>query len=647
MTSIFSRFLRTRGVHDEAVAPWSDAVLMEPPRASVVAPPAAPLAMFRHLRTGRGNVLAAGATRVELEGGSGADALVAVIPEANRQLVFLLAPDLRPIEVRGDGLTAPAVSAFRLQTDQPGVTRLRHPLTPQRFLGVTQKGAGGPDGCVIFDSAGTGPLDRFELVRIDNAALPPAVLQVAGEICAAVARPFRAATLLERLRGLLIRPELAETLIRVLPREELAELARLLMDNPEDLLVLRQAMPGNPWFARVLPELSAWHGRRLKAPDGVLLSPASDEFAGDPFEGYGQPQAGFAITALARAGVRPARGACLLTTVRNEGPYFLEWLAYHLSIGFEHAFIYTNDNTDGSGALLEALAAQGVITLVHNTAGPHYGPQFKMHAHALSLLPQILDYRWAALIDADEFIGFDKRRFRDFDEVLAWHETQPVDALALCWVMFAAGADQKWRDEATLKRFTRREPNVNVHVKTVFRPAKFWNARAHFPLASLGMPFIYRTENGAVHHYAGIADRDPAFAAAPSADLVWINHYSMRTAPELLWKMARGHPDWKEASAALHLDMARTLCGNFVRLAGRTDLVEDRRILACAEGVAEELENLLALPGVFDAEARTREEFERRVPLMVRAFVESTSAEGGREAREFGAFRGVLGNLAA
>jgi hypothetical protein len=621
--------------------PWETTLLAEPVRAPVVHRPVAAAASFRHLRTGRGNILVAGATHIEMGEETSPDALVALYPDGNRQLIFLLAPDMRPIEARGDGMTAPAISAFRLQTETPGVTRLRHPLAPQRFLGVTAPGAGGPDGCVLFDSTGAGPLDRFEAMRMDVSTLPPCLVHVAAEICAAVARPFRAATLLERLRGALLRPELAEPLIRVLPREELSDLARRLLDNPDDLVLLGQAMPENPWFARVLPELAAWRARRRILQGGVLHAPASDEFAGDPLEGYGQPQAGLALTALARATVQPTRGACLLATVRNEGAYFLEWLAYHRSIGFEHAFVYTNDNFDGSGTLLEALAGHGLITLIHNQVGTHCGPQYKMHAHALTLLPHILDYRWAALIDADEFIGFDKRRFRDFTDVLAWHETQPIDALALCWLMFCAHGDEPWRDAATLQRFTRREPKPNVHVKTIFRPARFWNARVHYPHAALGMPFFYRTETGALHHSHGMADRDPAFAAAPSADIAWINHYWLRTAPEMLWKMARGHPDWKGPTAARHLDMARTLCGHFVRLAARTDLVEDRRILACAENVQVELQSLRALAGIADAEAATRRDFLQRLPRMAQAFIESP-AQGSAEPQEFTPFRALL-----
>jgi hypothetical protein len=644
VTSLFSRFVRARQNVSEqtsviAPTPWEASVVARQTPEPIAERPGPPLAAFRHLRTGRGNLLSAGPNQLEMRDESAEDALVAVLPDGNHQLAFLLAPDLRALEVRGDGLNAIAISAFRLQTDQPGVTRLRHPLAPQRFLGVTPPGVGGPDGRVIFDSAGAGPLDRFETVRMTAANLSPAFVQAAAEICAAVARPFCAAPLMERLRTMLVRPELAEPLIRVLPREELAELAGLLLRNPDDLLLLRRVMPGNPWFARVLPELSAWTTRRHGPPGNVLHSPASDEFAGDPFECFGQPQAGFALASLARATIRPTRGACLVTTIRNEGPYLLEFLAYHRSIGFEHVFIYTTDNFDDSTPLLEALAGRGVITLVHNQAGLHTGPRSKMHAHALSLLPHILDFRWAALIDVDEFVAFDTRRFNNINDALAWHETQPVDAVALCSQSFIARPGDKCHEVSTLERFLRREPGVSPQVKTIFRPAKYWNARAHYPHSSLGMPTTYRTESGALHYHPGMADRDPALAARPTADLLWINRYATRTAPELLWKMSRGQPDLKNAAAPMPLDKARGLCDRWVKAASRKDLVEDRRILACADSLQAELASLRALPGVAEAEVRVREIYDERLPRMIQAFID---AESGEEPPEFGNFRKVL-----
>jgi hypothetical protein len=604
--------------------------------------PAAARAHFYILRTGHGRMLVAGAPRVDMADTARADdALLLMIPDANRQLAFLFAPDLHPIEVGADGLCAPVISAFRIATEKPGEVRLRHPLSPARYLGVTPAGVAAPGGIVTFDTAGRGPLDCFTLQAVEAASLGEATKLAAAEICAAVARPFRAAPLLQRLRAGQLRPALMEPLLRVLPRDELGEVARLLEDGA-NLEALRAACGDNPWFARVLPELAAWRARRGPVSDtGVMRSPAEDEFAADPMEGHGQVQAGMAVTALARGRVLPRQGACLLTTVRNEAAYFIEWLAYHRSIGFEHAFIYTNDNLDGSDALLECLAGHGVITLVHNQAGLHCGPQYKMHAHALNLLPQILDYRWAAIIDADEFIAYDAARFSGFDDYLAWQETQPVDAVALCWRMFAARADAVWRDEPTIRRFTRCEPHANFHVKSVFRPNRFWHAQAHYPHASMGQPVVVRSEDGGLHHHAGVADRDPAFSGSPTDTLAWVNHYWMRTSPELLWKMARGHPDWKDQPRVRHLEMAKFLFSNFVIMAGRQDFVEDRRILACAGGLDTEMARLRALPGVADIEARCRADFAARLPHMVRAFIEGAPADGD-EPPEFAPFRAVL-----
>jgi hypothetical protein len=645
MRSLFARLFRARrrALAPAAVAAPAEAISLfapHPAAARAATPPAQ--ALFATLRTGRENVLVAGEGRVGMAASPApGQALIAVIPDANRALCFLMAQDLRLISVQSDGMESVAVSAYRLQSENAALIRLRHPHSPQRYLGVTPAGHGAPDGCVIFDSLGRNRLDLFEPLAIDASELPRPFLRAAAEICAAVARPYRAGGLMGRLRDLSVRPGLAEALIRVLPREELAELAADLLEREEARGLLAEVMPQNRWARDVLPALAAWRRERGAAgPDNTLASPAGDEFAGDPLEGFGQPQAGFALTALARARVRPRRGACLLAAARNEGPYLLEWLGYHRALGFEHAFIYTNDNWDGSDAVLAALARAGAITLVHNEAGSHCGPQYKAYSHALSLLPQILDYAWAAVIDLDEFIGFDANVFGGIEDFLAWQQTQPVDAVALCWQVFAGGRGDAWRDAPTLERFTRREPHANQHVKSIFRPHLFWHSHAHYPQASFGAPFVYRTESGALHHHAGEGKRLAAFAEAPSARTAWVNHYLLRSAPEALWKMARGHGDWKGQVAERHLEMARFVCRSYVNLADKADLVEDRRILSCAPGRGEAVAALRALPGVAEADDSVRARFAERLGRMVRAFVDTPPAEG--EPPEFAPFRALL-----
>jgi hypothetical protein len=623
-------------VEGPTISLWAEAVTTA---GSLTALPPARAGFF-NLRTGRGNLLMAGEPRVDM-GTDAARALIAIIPDDNRQLVFLMAPDLRPIDIRADGMLGIAISAFRMQGEATAI-RLRHPLSPVRFMAVTQPGQGAPDGCVIFDSHGRTRLDHFEPIAVPRENLSGAFLQAAAEICAAVARPYTAARLMERLRSLAVRPALAEALLRVLSREELALLGREVLEKRADRDLLAEVLPDNVWAQRIIPELAAWRvARNPVQPDGVMTSPASDEYAGDPFEGYGQPQAGFVLNALARAHIVPRRGACLIAAARNEGAYILDWLAHHRALGFEHAFIYTNDNTDESDTLLRQLAGHGVITLIHNIPGTHCGPQYKAHAHALSLLPQVLDYRWAALIDLDEYIGLDARMFGGIDDYLAWQETQPVDAIALCWLMFVGSRHDTWRDQPTPARFTRREAGVNMHVKSIFRPGKFCHSQAHYPHATLNQPFVYRSEDGGVHHHLGVTERIAAFSGTPSANMAWISHYWLRSAPEALWKVARGHGDWKDRPTERHLEMSQFMFKSFVGLAARTDLVSDQRTVACAPGAAAELAALRALPGIADTEAAIKQDFATRLQHMAQAFVEGAPA-AGQEPAEFAPFREVL-----
>lgn len=587
---------------------------------------------FFHVRTARDNWLAAGTPRACMTTEADGSRLIAIIPEANPQFLFLMAPDLRPIEIQSDGLQSVAISALRLQTDRPNVVRLRHPLAPARFMAVTRPGEGGPEGCVVFDSMGQTMLDAFLLVPAQD--IPNGLRILATELAEAAARPFRAAPLLRQLELGVIHPALTEPLLRLLPYDELAQLAA----NPQHLALLRRLMPEDPWIATHLPALAVWEQHRNPAKGNSLVSPPEDERAGDPLQGFGQPQAGFVLTCLARARVSPHQSACILATARNEGPYLLEWLAYHRAAGFGHVFLYTNDNDDGSDDLLAALAQAGAITWVRNQRGTHYGPQYKAYAHALTMLPQILDYRWTAILDIDEYFAYDPRLFSGVADFLAWQETQRVDAVALCWLIFGAGGLQPYLPGPTLHRFTRREAGANQHVKTLFRTKDFWHAQAHFPAATLGAPFVYRTETGALHHHPGVTGRIAAFAEKPGANQAWINHYLLRTAPEALWKCARGLGDWPTATPERQAEFEKFVCRTFLTLAGQ-DLVEDTRIHLCAPGHGEQLERLLDIPAIADAEARIQARFAGRLERLRTAFLGSRRAD---EVPAIEKFRAIL-----
>ena len=101
--------------------------------------------------------------------------------------------------------------------------------------------------------------------------------------------------------------------------------------------------------------------------------------------------------------IRPTRRAAAVVTMRDDGIYALEWIAYHLALGFEHIFIYTNDNSDGSEKLLRILSEQQIITLIESETSGKIAPEAKAYEHSIHLLHELRDFEWIFYLDSDEY----------------------------------------------------------------------------------------------------------------------------------------------------------------------------------------------------------------------------------------------------
>ncbi len=572
------------------------------------------------VRTAQGRFLCLqGDAPAWLESSESIDAVtsvVAVIPAAWRHACLLLSSDGRAFEVHGDPAAGMAASAWVLQTDAPGVVRLKHPLMAAKFL---EADAG---GSLRFDGAGETMQAAFTLMPVPESGLPMGLRSTAEEIGRAAAGGLRAELLLAALRRGKLRQDLAQAMLRLMPEDELGELARRLMEHPHDRALLRAAVAEDAWITTYLPTLAAWRADRSPVAGGVAESPASDEALLLPTDSRGVVPLGLALHSLARCQTLPRQMACVVATVRNEGPYLMDWISYHLSIGFAHVFLYANENQDGSDELLGLLAKHGVITLVRNERSAEIGPQLKGYAHALTMLPQTLDFRWTALLDLDEYLCFDTRLFNDVTDYIGLQECQRVDAIALSWTMHVGLPGDRWSDLATPVRFTRRQREIHYNVKSLARTRKFWSSHPHNPFASLGAPFEYRGSDGGLHHHPLAPGQGPAVSPRPQAVHAWVNHYMLKSAEEALWKWSRGRGDL----AASHVDSNRPLdfiAGQFLELARPEHLVEDRRILDCARNQGAVLDGLLKLPGVADCNARINAQFAGKLAANTKAFLEA------------------------
>jgi hypothetical protein len=64
------------------------------------------------------------------------------------------------------------------------------------------------------------------------------------------------------------------------------------------------------------------------------------------------------------------QGSLVLTAMRNEGPFILEWIAWQKMLGFENVLAMFNDCTDHSPQLLRVLEKAGVLNCKRHRPEP-------------------------------------------------------------------------------------------------------------------------------------------------------------------------------------------------------------------------------------------------------------------------------------
>ena len=66
-----------------------------------------------------------------------------------------------------------------------------------------------------------------------------------------------------------------------------------------------------------------------------------------------------------------------VTCVKNEGPFLLEWIAFNRLIGVTDFLFYSNDCSDATDRLLDALQVRGIVQHLPN---PAEGRNYQMEA---------------------------------------------------------------------------------------------------------------------------------------------------------------------------------------------------------------------------------------------------------------------------
>ncbi len=285
-----------------------------------------------------------------------------------------------------------------------------------------------------------------------------------------------------------------------------------------------------------------------------------------------------------------------VSTQRNEGPFLLEWIAHQRACGVTDLLIYSNDCTDGSDTMLDALDAAGVVTHVRQEVPEGESVQWTALKAAWKH-PLRKEVDWALVCDIDEFpvVKVGEGTFQDLIAAVLGD----CDAIVLPWRLFGSAGVQRFVDAPVTEQFRMaqvpdaRWPVAATFFKTLFRvDGPFNQFGVHRPKqkapAKAGLPeFMDGAARPLPEAFVKNAKRLSLFGTTIGRGLVEMNHYSLRSAESFLIKKERGLPNRTEKS----IDLAYWVERNF-------NEVEEAAIDRTASRRAEETERLLQIDGM-------------------------------------------------
>jgi Glycosyl transferase family 2 len=210
---------------------------------------------------------------------------------------------------------------------------------------------------------------------------------------------------------------------------------------------------------------------------------------------------------------------------KNEGPYILEWIAYHRALGFDHFVLYDNASTDGGANIIRASSLSRHCTIIDWPHRPGQLPAYRDFIQNFAAR-----FEWVAFIDLDEFLlPLGDAGIRDL--LRGWSE---FSAVLVSWRVFGPSGWIIPPNGLVIENYDMRssdEMPVNHHIKSIVKCAHLRDTTRN------PHEFVVK---GPVCNTAGQAVPNTAIQPDPCHQTLVLNHYMTRSRRDWLAKVYRG-----------------------------------------------------------------------------------------------------------
>lgn len=213
-----------------------------------------------------------------------------------------------------------------------------------------------------------------------------------------------------------------------------------------------------------------------------------------------------------------------------ENLYINEWAEYHLNLGFDHIYVYDNNEIDGEK--ISDVLSDDRITVI-NYRGKHQSScETQVKAYNECYNGYGNKYDWIMFIDIDEFLTLEK--FGNIKDFLSQRCFADAKAVRFHWKCYSDSGKLKYEEGSVISRFTELCENgeVNKYYKQIYRTKlpKFRMMNVHYCDFIGG---IYYPDGSSARYIMQTTDKNVNYVCG------YIRHYVTKTLEEFVdikWK---------------------------------------------------------------------------------------------------------------